>query len=173
MPARGRKSGMPLRGVFRRDRLKEAGGAVAERQADAAEICQPQSEALAADQPCRLVAVVPQPLTPAAARQGVMIAPPLDVVDTKAMGFHHVDRVADVIEFATREDVFPQQPLFGTNPLEPSPRLLGRPRDTVVEEDAPIGQQRMDLPEVSSGREWIGGSCVVRKPLLDFLFARI
>src|SRR5262245_30363623 len=77
-----------------------------------------------------------------------MLTPVFHVMDLKSRGFERLARVTDVIQFTSRKDVLQDEPMFGADAMKAAPAFCRRPRDAVIEQNAPIAQERVDLPEL-------------------------
>ena len=74
-----------------------------------------------------------EPLAPDLRRALVVAPPALHIMDFKFGGLHLRDRVADIVKFAARKDVFLQGPLLGPF-LKAGPLTFSAAADRVVQE---------------------------------------
>ena len=80
-----------------------------------------------------------------------MLAPVLDIVDLEAEALEICDGAPDIVELATREDLFRQRREFRPLPTLLRLMALARPRDGMVQEQAARPQGAVRRLEV--GRE--------------------
>ena len=77
-----------------------------------------------------------------------MLAPCFDVMNFKPRALHRGNAVADIVEFATGENVFGDGPLLRPQAASKRRRLGGTARNGVIEKHAVFTQQAADFLHV-------------------------
>src|SRR4029453_6731573 len=146
-----RQLGAAFGGVLAGHDLINAGRVVVEGERDAGQVGHPEAIALGADHANGLVLAGRQPPAPVPCGQVIVLAPIFDVVHFEAARFEGLACVADVVELAAGKNVLENQPLLGADAAETGLCPFSRAGDAMVEEDATIAEERINLAEI----DWV------------------